>query len=632
MVKDYLEKHKEPKDITNDLNDLKRQRNENSNLIDFCQKKLKEGNFNGIITREGHEQKLKELIKKNEQMEKQLREFNDNSSHSKKLNNEKLKDKREVILEKRNTELKQKLKNENLKEEEQISKEKAKELGRNLPNHEHEKESSSEVKEKEKVSDDNNKDKEMFRDNNAKREFDRTLIKNHLVDIFCRSIKDNLENVDNPEEYIKKNPKLNYDLKKNLEKNLDIPDKVLSRVLRYSSKCLDEDTTKALDNAINLYNRVLERPHGYIYLLKNFKNEKVYVGKTERDKEKRYHNDPILDRWIRHKKRAEKLKNKREANPEKKFYGTHLKNSIIKYGQNAFNLKQIDVAYSPKELNVKEKYWIGEYDSMNHEKGYNMSSGGDGGRQRLDVLKKISDTMKKKYQDPKYLKERKEAYKKQSDTMKKKHQDPEYRKNYIKARETPEFKKKQKEIIEKLNKALKKKYQDPKFQKKRKKLISEGMKKKYQDPKYLEERKEVYKKQSDIMKKKHQDPEFKMKLEKTRKTPEYKEKRKKANKKHSDIMKKKHQDPEYRKNYMKARENPEYKKRLSRALRKEIGDIKIFLIDIKSGMLKKELIQKYNMSSKTINRRIKEILGRYGPQNFSEAKKFLEDKDIDEIL
>ncbi len=158
------------------------------------------------------------------------------------------------------------------------------------------------------------------------------------------------------------------------------------------------------------------------------------------------------------------------------------------------------------------------------------------------------------------------------------------------------------------------------------------MKKKYQDPKYLEERKEVYKKQSDIMKKKHQDPEFKMKLEKTRKTPEYKEKRKKANKKHSDIMKKKHQDPEYRKNYMKARENPEYKKRLSRALRKEIGDIKIFLIDIKSGMLKKELIQKYNMSSKTINRRIKEILGRYGPQNFSEAKKFLEDKDIDEIL
>jgi len=132
-VKDNLEKHKEPKDIINDLHDLKRQRNENSNLIDFCKKKLQEGNFNGIITREGHEQKLKELIKKNEQIEKQLREFNDNSSHSEMINNKKLKDKREVILEKRNTELKQKLKNENLKEEVQISKEKAKELGRNLP-------------------------------------------------------------------------------------------------------------------------------------------------------------------------------------------------------------------------------------------------------------------------------------------------------------------------------------------------------------------------------------------------------------------------------------------------------------------------------------------------------------------
>ncbi len=134
VSKDNLEKHKEIKDITNKINDLEKRRNENSNLIDFCKKKLKEGNFDGIITCEGHEQKLKELIKKNEQIEKQLREFNNNSSHSEIINNEKLRVKKGEVLEKRNTELKQKQKNENLKEEEQISREKAKELGRNLPN------------------------------------------------------------------------------------------------------------------------------------------------------------------------------------------------------------------------------------------------------------------------------------------------------------------------------------------------------------------------------------------------------------------------------------------------------------------------------------------------------------------
>ncbi len=88
-MKDYLEKHKEIKDITSNINDLEKQRNDNNNLIDHCKKKLQEGNFNGIITREGYENKLKELTKKSQQIEKQLREFSDNSSHSEKLNDEK---------------------------------------------------------------------------------------------------------------------------------------------------------------------------------------------------------------------------------------------------------------------------------------------------------------------------------------------------------------------------------------------------------------------------------------------------------------------------------------------------------------------------------------------------------------
>lgn len=52
--------------------------------------------------------------------------------------------------------------------------------------------------------------------------------------------------------------------------------------------------------------------------------------------------------------------------------------SMAKYGEDNFTLEIIDFADTYDELKEKEKYWIREYDSMNREKGYNLTEGGDG--------------------------------------------------------------------------------------------------------------------------------------------------------------------------------------------------------------------------------------------------------------
>lgn len=51
--------------------------------------------------------------------------------------------------------------------------------------------------------------------------------------------------------------------------------------------------------------------------------------------------------------------------------------SIKSHGKDAFEVEQIDNAFSIEELNKKEVYWISFYDSTNLEKGYNLTSGGN---------------------------------------------------------------------------------------------------------------------------------------------------------------------------------------------------------------------------------------------------------------
>ena len=602
LTKELLEKHKETKDKTKDINDLEKLRNDNNNLIDHCKKKFQEGFFNGIITREVYEKKLQELIKKNEQIEKQLTKFSDCTAHLKKLDCEKLKEKREEILEKKNTELIQKQENEKLKKESQKLKEMAKELGKTIHNREHEKESSSEVKEKEKTSDDNNKDKEMVRDNNVKREYDRIVAKNHLVD--------------NPKEYIKENPQLN---EINGEKKELLEETKTQEIIKEEKETVQvEVETKE------------RRPYGYIYLLTNNENGKVWVGQTTRERWEE-NQVPIQERWREHIKEAENFKKKKETVPDQKIQCTYLNNAINKYGPTSFRLEQIDTVKNQRELDKKEVFYIKKFNSTSPSKGYNMTEGGRGGRLSPEVCEKISKTMEEKWKDQQY---REDQCKKISEGMTEMWKDPKLRDDRIKSLNTPEVKKILSEITKKrwkvsqyleqvseaISKGSKKMWQNPEIQKKQR----EGLKEKWKDPNY---RKNFAKDISNIeeflddiehLKQKELTEKFKM----THKT---------INRNIKVIF-----GPDGPSNFWEAKrylqnKDPEYREEKKYIYMKEVN-IAEFLLDIRDTPTRKEMVQKYGMSGPSIIYRIKKIFKSSGPKNFTEAKKYLQGKSKGDIL
>lgn len=101
----------------------------------------------------------------------------------------------------------------------------------------------------------------------------------------------------------------------------------------------------------------------FIYKITNKINNKVYIGQV--------YNKSIYDRFNRHIK---------EANINSKSY---IGRAISKHGSENFVVEQIDEASSLQELNQKEIYWIKFYNSTDHNKGYNLTPGGDGGNTYL---------------------------------------------------------------------------------------------------------------------------------------------------------------------------------------------------------------------------------------------------------
>jgi group I intron endonuclease len=98
---------------------------------------------------------------------------------------------------------------------------------------------------------------------------------------------------------------------------------------------------------------------GYIYLITNFENGKLYVGQTV---------NTIEYRWNKHIEET---------------YGGNKSNSllhraIIKYGASSFGICALEECADTK-LNEREKYYIKKYDTYyTHDKGYNLTWGGEG--------------------------------------------------------------------------------------------------------------------------------------------------------------------------------------------------------------------------------------------------------------
>jgi group I intron endonuclease len=94
-----------------------------------------------------------------------------------------------------------------------------------------------------------------------------------------------------------------------------------------------------------------------IYLLRNAVNGKVYVGQSIH----------TWRRWHEHKKCA------------KRGDKSHLYDAMRKYGADVFEHEVLEVC-TPYEFDVREAYWMEQYDCRNQDKGYNLMPAGQLGR------------------------------------------------------------------------------------------------------------------------------------------------------------------------------------------------------------------------------------------------------------
>lgn len=94
--------------------------------------------------------------------------------------------------------------------------------------------------------------------------------------------------------------------------------------------------------------------YGYVYMVRNKINNKLYFGITENDFDTRY-----------------------SGNIAKYTHNEHLQNSIKKYGIENFEInEQFDVAYNEDDLYDLEDMYICLYNTLNRKHGYNKRRSG----------------------------------------------------------------------------------------------------------------------------------------------------------------------------------------------------------------------------------------------------------------
>ena len=95
-----------------------------------------------------------------------------------------------------------------------------------------------------------------------------------------------------------------------------------------------------------------------IYMIKNFANGKIYIGKTERDAQKRF---------------TEHLTESRAKNSP--TYNYCLSRAIRKYGEQAFDFAILADNIPLEDLDLVEAHYIDMYQSNDPKIGYNISKG-----------------------------------------------------------------------------------------------------------------------------------------------------------------------------------------------------------------------------------------------------------------
>jgi len=103
--------------------------------------------------------------------------------------------------------------------------------------------------------------------------------------------------------------------------------------------------------------------NGFIYIIKNTINNKVYIGQTR---------NSVNQRWSEHLRHAK--------------YGNQVINRAMrKHGVDKFYVETLEIC-NVKVLDEREIYYIDLYDSTDKSKGYNVSIGGNTPRFKREVL------------------------------------------------------------------------------------------------------------------------------------------------------------------------------------------------------------------------------------------------------
>ena len=362
-------------------------------------------------------------------------------------------------------------------------------------------------------------------------------------------------------------------------------------------------------------------PFGEIYRATNIKNGKVYMGQTIASRWGEDKN-PIEERW---KEEVRDAYAKQRRGEDRRY----IENAIIKHGVENFNLKKEDIAYSQEELDKKETEYIKKYDSMNPDKGYNLKEGGRGGRLSEVAKEKLSKIGKEKWQN-----------------------DLEYQKKQLNERRE---RSKDSEFIDKMNNLNKEKGKNPKFREKMSKVGSEKWQNdlEYQkkqlkergergkDPRFREKMRDVNKVKRKEITDKREFLEDIQKMKNKEITKKYDMNKATVSKRIQEMLGK-HGVKNHTelKNYLEGKNLDEVVKEINERMDKPFqnyegktisSDKREFFEDIQK-MQKNEIDYKYKMDGKTINRRIKEMLGEQGANNYTEAKKYLNGKSLDDVL
>lgn len=127
-----------------------------------------------------------------------------------------------------------------------------------------------------------------------------------------------------------------------------------------------------------------------IYLIENTINNKKYIGQTkDLHKRMKYH---------RHDK-------------DRGRFQSPLYDEVNAYGEEYFDVTEIETV-SDDIADERERYWIRNYNTM-YPKGYNLTSGGEIGKEYTSVTKsRIGEKTKERWNDPEIARRMKEGLRK----------------------------------------------------------------------------------------------------------------------------------------------------------------------------------------------------------------------------